>query len=147
MTITSEYLENQVLTASPHRLHLMVIDGAIRFARLGLAAMQEGRWEAMGQNLDRARECVTELIGGLNSAADPELSEQLKRLFVFSYRSLIAGELERMPPRIEDAIRILNLHRETWIELGLKLQSDPSAGVTRQPPPTPHVPLGRSWTT
>jgi flagellar secretion chaperone FliS len=147
MTITAEYLENQVLTASPHRLHLMVIDGAIRFARMGLASMREQRWETMGQNLDRARDCVTELIGGLNSASEPQMAEQMKALFVFSYRSLIAGELERLPQRIEDAIRILNMHRETWVELGLKLQSDPGAAVTRQQPPTPHLSLGRSWTT
>lgn len=147
MTTTAEYLENQVLTASPHRLHLMVIDGAIRFARLGLTAMLERRWEIMGQNLDRARDCVTELIGGLNASLEPQIAEQIKALFVFSYRSLIAGELERLPQRIEDAIRILNLHRETWVELGLKLQSDPTAAVTRQQPPSPHMSLGRSWTT
>lgn len=147
MTTIAEYLENQVLTASPHRLHLMVIDGAIRFARHGITAMLERRWEAMGQNLDRARDCVTELIGGLNAASEPQLAEQIKALFVFAYRSLIAGELERQPQRIEDAIRILDLHRETWVELGLKLQSDPTAAVTRQPPPSPHLSLGRSWTT
>lgn len=144
MTTTAEYLENQVLSASPHRLHLMVIDGAIRFARQGLIAMEAGQWEATGQNLDRARDCVTELIGGLNSAADPRLAEQMKSLFVFTYRSLIAGELERQARRVSDAIHILGLHRETWVELGLKLQTEPDASPVRPSPPMPHL-LGRSW--
>jgi len=146
MSTTSEYLENQVLSASPHRLHLMVIDGAIRFARQGLIALEDRRWEAMGDALNRSRDCVTELIGGLNHGEDPNLAVDLKSLFVFTYRRLIAGELERQAHYIDDAIRILSLHRETWIELGAKLQTD-NAPPPRNVAPSPHMSLGHSWST
>ena len=65
MPAVDDYLETQVLTAAPHRLHLMVVDGAMRFTRQGLAAMREARWEAMGQAFRRARDCVTEMVGGV----------------------------------------------------------------------------------
>lgn len=120
----------------------MVVDGAIRFARQGAAALQEGRWELMGQALGRSRSCVSELIGGLNSQEAPELAAQLGALFVFIYRSLTIAELEQSPQRIDDALRILELHRETWIELGLKIRSEYAGAST--PIAAPH---SRSWTT
>ena len=41
MDTGAEYLETQVLTASPEQLHLMVIDGALRFARYGLISLEQ----------------------------------------------------------------------------------------------------------
>ena len=38
----SSYLESKVLTAPPHRLHLMLIEGAIRFGRQADEALQRG---------------------------------------------------------------------------------------------------------
>lgn len=145
MPAINDYMENQVMTASPHRLHLMVIDGAIRFARHGQAEMQAERWEAMDQALGRARDCVTELIGGLNVEAWPEMAEQLKSLFVFIYRNLVVAELDRNPQRIDDAVRLLQLHRETWVELGVKLHSAPPVAMSESIP-APHS-TSRSWVT
>ena len=142
MPTVADYLENQVLTASPHRLHLMVVDGAVRFARLGEAALAEHRWEAMGTALARSRSCVSELIGGLDPQQAPELAERWKSLFVFVYHNLTMAELERNSQRIADAVRILELHRETWIELGLKLRGETVS--TSTPMAGPH---GRSWST
>lgn len=152
MPAVDEYLENQVLTASPHQLHLMVVDGAIRFARQGLAALEEQRWEAMGKTLNRARDCVTELIGGLNVHQGPEVADHTKTIFLYVYRALVVAELERNPRQIDDAIRLLNLHRETWVELGQKLKAgsvaaaQPSA-APRQVIPDPHLNVSRSWST
>jgi flagellar protein FliS len=142
MPTVADYLENQVLTASPHRLHLMVVDGAIRFARLGAAALEECRWEALGAALGRSRSCVSEMISGLDGEQSPELAERWKSLFVFVYRNLTVAELERNSQRISDAIRILELHRETWMELGLKLRGESTGSST--PMAGPH---GRSWST
>lgn len=149
MAVTNEYLENEILTASPHRLHLLVVDGAIRFARQGLAAMEERQWEKAGNFLSRARDCVTELIGGINGEAAPQLAEDLKTVFLFAYRQLVVAELEQQPSHIRDAVRLLQVHRETWVELGLKLQSpgsSPSAGPALRIP-EPHMSTSRSWVT
>jgi flagellin-specific chaperone FliS len=51
MTTAAEYLEAQVLTASPHRLHLLVVDGAIRFARQAQAALLDRKWEQLDRLL------------------------------------------------------------------------------------------------
>jgi flagellar secretion chaperone FliS len=137
----AEYLEAQVLTASPHRLHLMVVDGAIRFARRAEAALEARRWEELDVAMSRSRDCVAELFGGLDAERSPDLADQLKALFTFVYRNLVLADSERSVQRIRDAVRILEMHRETWIELGEKLTKE-SAGDSSVP--TPHA---RSWTT
>jgi flagellar secretion chaperone FliS len=137
----AEYLESQVLTAGPHRLHLMVVEGAIRFARRAVDALEAGRWEELDTALSRSRECVGELLGGLDFDRSPDLADRLKALFTFVYRNLALADSERSPQRIRDALRVLEIHRQTWIEVGEQLARD-SAGDSSVP--TPHA---RSWTT
>ena len=149
MSLSLEYLDNDVLTASPHRLHLLVVDGVIRFAGQGKLALEQGRWEDLDRALMRARSCLTELSGGVNDAHAPQLAEQVRTLFLFIYRSLVVAELERNPGRIDDAIRLLKIHRETWVELGLKLQAGQAAAgpAPSSRVPEPHLQTSRSWVT
>lgn len=148
MAVTDEYLENQVHTASPHQLHLMVLDGAIRFARQGQLALAENGSEAVRWALNRSRNCVSDLISGIRDDAAPELAQQQKQLFLNVYWNLAMAEIERSPQRIQDGLRILQLHRETWLELGEKLQTEsPAAAAKRASIPEPHVMTGRSWVT
>jgi flagellar protein FliS len=142
MNALDDYLENQVLTASPYRLHLMVLDAAIRFARQGGAAMQESRWEAMEQAFSRARDCLTELIGGINPDLAPDVARNVKSLFAAAYERLALAELLRNALQLDEALRLLQFHRETWIELGERLNSNGGASAVA----APHVP-GRSWVT
>lgn len=152
MSLAGEYLENQVFSASPHRLHLMVIDAALRHTRRSLDALGSGRWEDLDASLSKARECVTELISGLNPETAPELVNSLQGLFTFIYRMLTLGDLERNPQHLRDAMRILLLHRETWVALGERLVQEATANLPDSPPrftdsPTVPPPHGRSWLT
>jgi flagellar protein FliS len=141
VSYAAEYLESQVLTAGPHRLHLLVVDGAIRFARRAAEAVAERRWEELNAALSRSRDCVAELLGGLDAEQSPDLADRLKRLFAFVYRNLALADNERSLQRILDAIRILEIHRETWVELGVHLAKQ---AIDESTVPTPHA---RSWMT
>lgn len=147
MQRASVYFEDQVLTASPHRLHLMVVEAALRHARRGLEALEQQQWEATFQALSKARDCVSELIGGLDPDQAPELVAPTKELFVFAYRNLATADFERNPQLVRDAIRILEIHRETWIELGLKLGAGQPTATPARPALDDAPSTGRSWTT
>lgn len=141
MSYAAEYLESQVMTAGPHRLHLLVVDGAIRFARRASEALDGQRWDELDGALSRSRDCVAELLGGLDFDQAPDLADRLKALFTFVYRNLALADTERSHRRIRDALRILEIHRETWLELGESLAK---AAAGDHIVPTPHA---RSWTT
>ena len=107
MTPQDEYLETCVMTAQPHQLHLMVLDGAIRFAKRADAAIGETDYETAHLALSSSRDFVAELISGLDRAHAPELVDRLKALFVFVYRHLIQADLEHDSQLVRDALKIL----------------------------------------
>jgi flagellar protein FliS len=112
-----QYLENQVLSASPYQLHLMVIDGALRFSKHARIYMEEKDWENSHLAVGNAQDFISELICGLKDNQAPEVVANLKALFVFAYRNLVQAELMRDTKFIDNAIRVLEIHRETWVEL------------------------------
>ncbi|HCO23189.1 MAG TPA: flagellar export chaperone FliS [Gimesia maris] len=120
----ADYIENQVLTAKPHQLHLMVVDGALRFARKAVQAAEENHFEQAHFALDKSRDLVAELIGGLDSSQQPEMVEQLKALFVFVYENLHHADVKQEVSYIHNAIKVLMIHREGWCELMEKLQDE-----------------------
>lgn len=116
-----DYIENQVMTATPYQLHLMVIDGALRFARLAVKATEAENFEQAHFALDKSRDLVTELIGGLDPSQQPEMIEQLKALFVYAYENLNLADVKQEAGYINNAIQVLEIHREAWCELIGKL--------------------------
>lgn len=141
MIVGDPYLENQVMTATPQQLHLMVVDGAIRFARRAQQALIDKDYETAHFSLNHSREFVAELITGLDPAHTPDIVDQLKALFAFIYRNLALADLEHDAKRVEDALRILQLHRETWMALCERLTQTQSDTAPKLPPES------RSWTT
>ena len=118
-----DYLENQVLTAQPQQLHLMVVDGALRFARKAAQAAENHHFEQAHFALYKSRDLVAELIGGLDGSHQPEMVEQLKALFVFVYENLNHADVKQDAGYIQNAIKVLSIHREAWCELIEQLQS------------------------
>jgi len=127
MNVTEEYLESRVMTASPEELHLMVVDGAVRHVTQSIAALEQKDFETSHFALNRAREFVIELISGLDESRHEELVSQVKGLFAFVYRNLADADLYHDPAKARDALRILEMHRETWQQL---LQQRKSAAAS-----------------
>jgi len=146
MRAQNEYLENQVLSASPKQLHLMVVDGAIRNARQAQLLIQENEFEAAHFALNKSRECVGELLAGLNPDPMPATIENLKALFLFVHRQLMRADLEHDEQNIADAISILEQYRETWMTLinqtehnqTERNQTEQTETNPQQQPPAPH---------
>lgn len=114
---TDDYLETQVMTAPPHQLHLMVIEGAVRFAVQAKQALEQNDYEMSHLALSRSRDFVNELIAGLNGEQSPELVEQLKGLFAFAYERLVRADHEHDPKLVDDALVVLENHLQTWRDL------------------------------
>jgi flagellar secretion chaperone FliS len=140
MSFATEYLETKILTATPHQLHLMVIDGAIRYATAAENALQSRDFAQAQTQLDRANQFVAELIAGLDTARQPHVVDRLKSVFVFVQRTLADGDRRRDPRPVADALAVLRLHRQTWLALGEKLAQEAAEHC-----PRPHA--GFSWTT
>jgi flagellar secretion chaperone FliS len=141
--VAKAYLESQVMTASPERLHLMIVDAAIRFARQAEEALSAAKFEAAFKFFSRSRACVSEILSGITSDPNPELANRLRGLFAFVQQLLTRAELSRDSQLVAQAVGVLEIHRETWLQLmGCLQAAQPDVSVA-----DPESASTRSWTT
>lgn len=110
------YLEMQVNTATPQRLRLMLIDGALRYARRTAELWRENAFDDALEALIRCREIVSELIAGIDTGASP-LARQVTGLYVYLFSALTEAQQTRDEHQLAAVIRMLEEDRETWRQL------------------------------
>ncbi len=110
----TDYLETEVMTATPQRLQLMLINAAIRSASQGRNCLEQKNNQAALAPILRAQRIVAELLTGLNPESKDGLVQRVAGVYLFIYRSLIAANLERSTAKLDDALRVLEIERETW---------------------------------
>ena len=145
-----EYLLVEVSGASPQKLHLLLIEAAIRAAQRAGQQWARGENEAATDSLIRAQDILVELLSRLDRETSPLLSEQISAVYTFIHRSLIGASIERDEQKLSDALRVLTVERDTWRQVCR--QADASATPPQhQAPPAqtplpllgpPHLPLG-----
>jgi len=108
------YLKTRVLTASPERLRLMLLDGAIKFARQGQAGLRAKDFEASYVGFSQSRAIVMELIVTIESDPDPVLAGRVKSVLSFIYSQMVDASVAKDADKMEEPIRLLEFERETW---------------------------------
>lgn len=110
----NSYLETEVLTATPQKQQLILIEAAIRFAGRARLLWQTGDDEMASEALIRAQQIVTQVLGGLNDQVDAELTRKVASVYLFAFRGLVAANLDRDQQRLDEVIKVLEVERETW---------------------------------
>lgn len=108
----AQYRDQQILTASPGDLVLLLYDGAIRQVRLARAAITDRRTLEAGAALIKAQDFVCALMDGLNMGV--ELSRQLLALYDHINRELVATNLTKDAERAGRVEYMMTELRETW---------------------------------
>lgn len=121
---SQQYLRSAVMTASPEQLHLMLLDGGIRFCHKAIEAIDRRDIEGSYNALERAQRIVVQLSAGLRRDVNPELVDQMSALYEFILNRLVQANTMRQREPVEDAIRILQDQRQTWALLIEKLASE-----------------------
>jgi flagellar secretion chaperone FliS len=109
----SHYLESKVLTAPPHRLHLMLIDGALRFGRQAADALARGDHAAAAEPLMRVVDIVGELLAGVRGGQTP-ISDRLTKLYWFLFRRVSEAKIRSDAGKLAEALQLLEYERDTW---------------------------------
>jgi flagellar protein FliS len=111
------YLRTKVLTASPQELRLMLLDGALRFAKQARKALEQDKpdIDTSYENLSRAEKIVLELQSAIKPQHAPELCEQVSALYLYIYRLLVDTNMTRSTEPLNEAINLLTFERETWV--------------------------------
>ena len=110
------YAEMQILTATPQKLRLMLIEGAIRYARQSAACLDQQRFEAAFDANVRCRDILFALLSGVQKSG-ADLNREIASLYIYLYRTVIEASRYRDKSRLENIIRVLEVERETWRQL------------------------------
>lgn len=137
------YFETQVGTATPQKLRLMLIDGALLHARLAHQRWRDGGTaEQAFESLVRARDIVGELVAGIRADASP-LAAQVSSLYVYVFSALTEAQQTRDQTLLAGVIRVLEEDRETWRlvceQLGDRPAPEASAALALQEEVAPAI--------
>ena len=105
------YLENEVFTATPQKLRLMVIDGALRFANRALDVWDQDT--VRNDALTRCRALVSELLSSIK-VDETKVAQNVARLYAFVYELLVDAHIDKDKSKVSETIEILQIERETW---------------------------------
>jgi len=138
-----QYLESKVLTASQPKLHVMLLDGALRFGKQAQDQMAAGSaFSEVTEPLSRMFDIVEELLQGLASG-EGEVSAQLADQYAFIYRELATCMIKEESGRLDSCLDLLAYQRETWkmasdrVEQESTPEAAPAAG--KRPAMLPHM--------
>ena len=129
----AQYLASKILTAPPHRLHLMLIEGAIRFARQAADALHRGDRAAAAAPLMRVIDIVGEMLAGVRKQ-ETDVNRRLTELYWFLFRLASEAKIHSDGERLAVLLRLLEYERQTWQLLCDKLAGTNQAAVTQSRP-------------
>ena len=112
--INNPYFRNQVLTATPEKLRLLLLDGCIRFMEDGRDGLVNKNYEQMYDGFSQARDIVLELISGMKPEVNPELCEKVGALYTFVFKHLTEAGFEKSVEKVDECLKIMRYERETW---------------------------------
>lgn len=135
-----EYLRNAVMTARPEQLHLMLIDGAIRFTTLGRERLELKDIVGAFNALERAQKIVLELKAGLNRDANPQIVDQMLSLYSFIFNRLVDANFHHELKAADDALAVLRHQRDTWALIVDRVTREASGATPVAVPAAPRTP-------
>lgn len=130
------YLRTRVLTASPEELRLLLLDGAIKFARQGREGLASKDYEASYNGISQSRNIVLELLTTVKPEHDPDLADRVKALYTYMYVTMVEASMEKSVEKLDSVISLLEYERETWVMLMDQLAKE-RGGATPAPAETP----------
>jgi flagellar protein FliS len=119
----SQYVDNQINTATPERLIVLAYDGAIRFAKAGLEAMKAHTLDVQSANIGKAQAIITELIVSLDDKASSELAASLASLYSYMFDRLTEANIHDNIGAIEEVISLLSDLRSAWADAEIMVRS------------------------
>ncbi len=106
------YKRQQVLTASPEKLILMLYNGCLKFINEARSGIEEKDILKTNTACQKAQDIVDELVLSLNM--DIEISKELARLYEYVNYEIIQANLKKDVVHLDNAKLVIGNIREGW---------------------------------
>lgn len=111
-------VDSAVETSDPHRLVLMLFDGAIAAIALSRIHMEAGQIPQKGAAISKAIDLVTNgLLASLDQEAGGELAGRLAALYEYMAQRLLFANLKNSIAALDEVSELLASLREAWTQI------------------------------
>ncbi len=128
-------LETGVVSASPHKLIVMLYDGALVAVLNAQMHMKSGNIPEKGKSISRAMQIIDNgLRASLDKEAGGQIAEGLDSLYEYMNARLLSANLNNDVGMLEEVQRLLSDLRETWNAIGATPAAMPGANLKPRTP-------------
>ncbi|AGF58327.1 flagellar export chaperone FliS [Clostridium saccharoperbutylacetonicum] len=107
------YKSNSVNYASKEQLLLMLVEGAVKFAKIGRQAMVDKDIEKANSSLIRTQDIFTELMVSLDTTQG-EWTKQMLSIYEFIKRQLVQANLKKDVKIMDEIIPLIEDVSNLW---------------------------------
>lgn len=106
-----------VAAADPHRLVLMLMDGALERLAVARGCMERNEIGAKAQLINRTIQIIGELRGSLDMNAGGQIAANLSDLYDYMSRRLLNASIENDTKGFDEVTKLLHEIRSAWVEI------------------------------
>lgn len=108
-------VETGVLAASPHRLIVMLFEGAETALRMALAQMAAGDIPGKGRSISKAINIIDNgLRASLDTKAGGEIATNLESLYEYMNNRLLQANLNNSADMVQEIMKLLGELKSAW---------------------------------
>ncbi len=112
-------LETGVSSASPHKLIVMLYDGALAAIMTAITQMKAGNIQEKGKAISKAIRIIDDgLRASLDKEAGGEIARNLDALYDYMSRRLLEANINNSPEMLDEVRGLLADLRDTWNQIG-----------------------------
>ncbi|APG23798.1 MAG: flagellar export chaperone FliS [Syntrophotalea acetylenica] len=112
----NQYKNNQINTASPEQIMIMLYDGALRFLAQAMQGIDDNDIELKNRGIQKAMAIVMEFRNTLDHNIGGEIAANLDALYDYMIREMIQANLKKDRQKLQAVHAMLADLRDTWKE-------------------------------
>lgn len=99
-----QYQTNNITTATPEKLMIMLLDGAVQFLQKAKVAIEQKQFQERSTNLESARKIIRELMRTIDLENGNDVAHQLFRLYNKMAMKLIKANVSKNINLVQEVI-------------------------------------------
>ncbi|MGE5085313.1 MAG: flagellar export chaperone FliS [Bacillota bacterium] len=119
-----KYKTTSVQSASREKILLMLYEGAIKFTKLAIKAVEEKKIADRGMNIGRAFDIVMELNNTLDHKVGGEIASQLEQLYMFMMEQYTQANIKGDAAPLQANLKLLNTLYDGWVQAIEKIKKE-----------------------
>ncbi|WP_373531386.1 flagellar export chaperone FliS [Vampirovibrio sp.] len=110
------YKKNQIETATPEEILIMLYEGAIRFLLVAKKGDAENDREKFSKNIIKSQHIIREFMESLDLEIGGEMALNLYRLYDYLHYRLVQANIKKDVAMLDEVLDHLRRLKKTWEE-------------------------------